>query len=244
MIGILGIFILLVLAKYTGSIEANCWIVGGFIILFSGAITHQLLEFKKDLNEFACHACIEGSICQRFCKSEKIYAIFAIGLSIIMSLSLISFLILADDFYIAILFMDIFVFHYIFTDFNKSNNQQLVKSATKVWKEIAINIGNVLLLVLMLIALELMHIKNIQINPEIFSIINDKVHHSCIIFQHLLRTLEFFNSSMYATRSIEGIGDSLFVFIYITSISMFPMIAITLLYKFGIKTYYKFRKEK
>jgi len=235
MIGIVLIFVLMMTVRLTTTFDLGCVGTGGYVFLFSGMIFHQLLEFKKDLVSFTCPACQEGSLCQKFCKSRFIYAIIALVLSVIMSLSLMTFLILSEKFYLLIIGMDMFVFHYLFTHWNLGKNAEVVEGASKVISEVAINFFNILLLIVMLVALELMYIKEVQMSPEIFSTINEQVHHSCKIFQHVLRTKEFTESSIYAMRSIQGIGDYLFAFFYVSTLSLFPMTAITLLYKFGIK---------
>ncbi len=243
MIGIIFIFVLMVVVRLTANLDLGCWLIGSFTILFTGAILHQLIEFKKDLNKFACPACADGSLCQKFCTSTKLYTIVAFVLSLIMAISLLSFLVLTEKFFLLIIGMDIFVFHYLFTHWNKTKTKELVKDATKVGGEIAINFFNILLLIIMLVALELMYIKDIHMNPEIFGVINDTVQHSCKVFQHIIRTKEFTDSSIYAMRNIEGIGNILFTFFYISTLSLFPMTAITLLYKFGIKIEYKYFKQ-
>ena len=245
MIGIIFIFILMVAVRLTTSLDYGCWTIGIFTVLFTGAIFHQLLDFKKDINKFTCPACVEGSLCQKFCQGRVVYGLIALGLSLTMTLSLLSFLILSEKFFLLIIGMDMFVFHYLFTHWNLTKNSELVHSANKLVSEVAINFFNILLLIIMLVALELMYIKDIQMSPEIFSTINETVQHSCKVFQHILRTKEFTDSSIYAMRSIDGIGDLLFVFFYISTLSLFPMTAITLLYKFGIKVERNvFRKDK
>ena len=121
----------------------------------------------------------------------------------------------------------------------------MTQKASQVGAEVAINILNIFLLIVMLVSLELMYIKEVIMTPEIFSTINETVQHSCKIFQHVLRTKEFADSSIYAMRSIDGVGDILFTFFYVSTLSLFPMTAITLLYKFGIKIEQSvFRKKK
>lgn len=235
MIGIITIFILMIAVRLTSDLEMGCCGTGFFTLLFTGAILHQLLDFKKDINKFTCPACVEGSLCQKFCKSRVLYGVIALVLSVTMSLSLLSFLVLSEKFFLLIIGMDMFVFHYLFTHWNETRSSELVEGANKVVSEVAINFFNILLLIVMLVALELMYIKEVQMSPEIFSTINETVQHSCKVFQHILRTKEFTDSSIYAMRTIDGIGDVLFVFFYISTLSLFPMTAITLLYKFGIK---------
>lgn len=235
MIGIIVIFMLMIAVRLTSSLEVGCWSTGIFTLLFTGAIFHQLLDFKKDINKFTCPACVEGSLCQKFCKSRVAYGLIALTLSLTMALSLLSFLVLSEKFFLLIIGMDMFVFHYLFTHWNETRSSELVDGANKVVSEVAINFFNIILLIIMLVALELMYIKEVQMNPEIFATINESVQHSCRVFQHILRTKEFTDSSIYAMRSIDGIGDVLFTFFYISTLSLFPMTAITLLYKFGIK---------
>ena|GEM_PF-3499219 len=245
MIGIVFIFLLMISVRLTASMDWGCWGIGTFTVLFTAMIFHQILDFKRQLNKFACPACIEGSLCRKFCESRVIYGLIALGLSLTMALSLLSFLVLSEKFYLLIIGMDIFVFHYLFTHWNLGMNSELVESANRVMSDVAINFFNILLLIVMLVALELMYIKEVAITPEIFSTINETVQHSCKIFQHLLRTKEFTDSSIYAMRNIEGVGDILFTFFYISTLSLFPMTAITLLYKFGIKTEQNiFRKNR
>ena len=239
MIGIIFIFLLMISVRLTTSLELGCWGTAGYAVLFSGMIFHQLMEFKKDVSSFACPACLEGSLCQKFCKSRVVYALIAVTISSVMAVSLLSFLVLTEKFFLLIIGMDMFVFHYLFTHWNLSKNRELVKGASKIVSEVAINFFNILLLIAMLVALELMYIREVQMSPEIFSTINETVHHSCRVFQHILRTKEFTDSSIYAMRSIDGIGNVLFAFFYISTLSLFPMTAITLLYKFGIKTQQK-----
>ena len=235
MIGIIIVFILMIAVRLSNTLNIDCWGTGFFTVLFTLAIWHQLLEFKRDLNKFTCPACVKGSLCQKFCKGKIIYGFISLVLSLVMTLSLLSFLILSEKFFLLIIGMDMFVFHYLYTHWNLSRSTELVENANKVVSEIAINFFNILLLIIMLVALELMYIKEVTMSPEIFSTINETVQHSCKIFQHILRTKEFTDSSIYAMRSIEGIGDFLFIFFYISTLSLFPMTAITLLYKFGIK---------
>jgi len=245
MIGIVLIFLLMISVRLTASLDWGCWGIGTFGILFTAMILHQLLDFKKQLNLFACPACKKGSLCQKFCESRVVYGLIAFGLSITMSVSLLSFLVLSEKFYLLIIGMDIFVFHYLFTHWNLGMNSELVENANSVISEVAINFFNILLLIVMLVALELMYIKEVLMTPEIFSTINETVQHSCKIFQHLLRTKEFMDTSIYAMRSIENVGDILFAFFYVSTLSLFPMTAITLLYKFGIKVEQNvFRKKK
>jgi len=233
--GIIAIFLLMVAVRLTANIEVGCWLIGLFTLLFTLMIWHQLIEFKKGLNLFICPACTEGSLCQKFCRGTKVYALIAFILSLVMSVSLLSFLILTERFFILIIGMDMFVFYYLFTYWNSSTSTELTKDAMRVASEIAVNFLNVLLLIIMLVSLELMYIKEVIMTPEIFGTINDSVHHSCKVFQHILRTKEFAEQSIYAMRNIDGIGDVLFAFFYISTLSLFPVTAITLLYKFGIK---------
>ena len=244
MFGLIAIFLLLVTVRLTANLEFSCWGISGFVLLFSLMIWHQLVEFKKALNLFACPACAEGSLCEKFCKSTIIYALFALVLSVVMSLSLISFLILTEKFYLLIIGMDMFVFYYLFNHWNAKRITELTESASKVGAEIAINILNIFLLIVMLVSLELMYIKSVDMSPDIFVNINETVHHSCRVFQHILRTKEFTESSIYAMRNIDNIGNILFAFFYISTLSLFPVTAITLLYKFGIKMNYKIGKPK
>ena len=225
----------MVAVRLTSSLDLGCWGIGSFALLFTLIILHQLIEFKRDVNKLTCPACLEGSLCQKFCKSTLLYSTIALILSTVMSISLLSFLILSEKFFILIIGMDMFVFHYLFTHWNLSRNNELVKDANKIVSEMAVNFLNIILLIVMLVALELMYIKEVQMSPEIFATINETVNHSCKVFQHVLRTKEFTDASIYAMRSIESIGDILFTFFYISTLSLFPMSAITLLYKFGIK---------
>jgi len=235
MIGIIVIFLLMIAVRLTSNLDFGCWGIGGFTLLFTAMILHQLLAFKRDINKITCPACTEGSLCQKFCQGKILYFFIALLLSVVMSLSLLSFLILSEKFYLLIIGMDMFVFHYLFTHWNQTKNKEFVKDANKVLSEVAINFFNILLLIIMLVALELMYIKEVQMSPEIFSTINETVQHSCKVFQHILRTKEFTELSIYAMRNIESIGDILFAFFYISTLSLFPMTAITLLYKFGVK---------
>ena len=244
MIGILFIFLLMVSVRLTTSLEIGCWGTVGYAVLFSGMIFHQLMEFKKDVTSFACPACLDGSLCQKFCRSRVVYALIALSISLIMSVSLLSFLVLTEKFFLLIVGMDIFVFHYLFTHWNLGKNRELVQGASKIVSEVAINFFNILLLIVMLVTLELMYIREVQMSPEIFSTINETVHHSCRVFQHILRTKEFTESSIYAMRNIKEIGNLLFAFFYISTLSLFPMTAITLLYKFGIKSQLKLFGKK
>ena len=245
MIGLILIFLLMISVRLTASLDWGCWGIGTFSILFTAMIFHQLLDFKKQLNKFTCPACIEGSLCQKLCKSRVIYGFVAFGLSLTMTISLLSFLVLSEKFYLLIIGMDIFVFHYLFTHWNLGMNSELVEKANRVISEVAINFLNILLLIVMLVALELMYMKEVRMSPEIFSTINETVQHSCKIFQHVLRTKEFTDVSIYAMRGIESVGDILFTFFYVSTFSLFPMTAITLLYKFGIKLEQNvFRKNK
>ena len=244
MIGIIIIFLLMLAVRLTASLDIGCWGTAIFTVLFSGMIFQQLLAFKKDVNTFVCPACLEGSLCKKFCNGTIIYALIALVLSSTMALSLLSFLVLTEKFFLLIIGMDMFVFHYLFTHWNLRKNSELVESANKIVSELAINFFNILLLIIMLVALELMYIKEVQMSPEIFSTINETVQHSCRVFQHILRTKEFTESSIYAMRSIDGIGDILFIFFYISTLSLFPMAAITFLYKFGIKTERKLFRRK
>jgi hypothetical protein len=243
MIGIIVMFILIVVVKFTAHLDFGCWLIGGFIALFAGIILHQLIEFKRDLNQFVCPFCADGSLCKSFCKSIKIYTIVAVVLSFIMSVSLLSFLILTDALFLAFVFLDIFIFYYIFTRWNRLQTKELVEDAKKVGSEAIINFLNVLVLIIALVSLELSNIKDVQFTPEIFEFINENVVHSCKIFRHILRTKEFMELSMYAIRNIGEIGAILFTFLYISSLSVFPMTAITLLYKFGIKIEYKIKSR-
>lgn len=244
MIGIIIIFLLMVAVRLTASLEIGCWGTAGFTLLFSVMIFQQLLAFKREVNTFVCPACLEGSLCKKFCNGTLLYAIIALIFSVTMALSLLTFLVLSEKFFLLIIGMDMFVFHYLFTHWNLNKNSELVESANKIVSELAINFFNIFLLIVMLVALELMYIKEVQMSPEIFSTINETVQHSCKVFQHILRTKEFTDSSIYAMRSIDGIGDYLFVFFYISTLSLFPMAAITFLYKFGIKTEYKLFRRK
>jgi len=233
--GIIVIFLLMVSVRLTATIDMGCWLIGGFTLIFTFAILHQLIEFKKGLNLFICPACTQGSLCQKFCQSTKLYGFIAFILSLIMSISLLTFLILTERFFILIIGMDMFVFYYLFTYWNSSKSTELTKNAMKVAGEVAINFLNVLLLIIMLVSLELMYIKEVIMTPEIFGTINESVQHSCKLFQHVLRTKEFTEQSIYAMRNIDGVGDILFSFFYISTLSLFPVTAITLLYKFGAK---------
>jgi hypothetical protein len=237
-------FALIVAVKLTTNLDAGCGLIGIFTLIFSSAILHQLIEFKKDLNKFACPACTDDSLCHKLCTSTKLYTIVAVVISLVMAISLLSFIVLAENFFLLIIGMDIFVFHYLFTHWNSTNTNELVQDAKKVGAEVIINFLNILLLIVMLVALELMYIKDVQMSPEIFGTINEQVQHSCKVFQHILRTKEFTDSSIYAIRNIDGIGNILFTFFYISTISIFPMTAITLLFKFGIKTEYRFFRKK
>ena len=109
MIGIVLIFLLMILVRLTASLEWGCWGIGTFTVLFTAMIFHQLLDFKQQLNKFTCPACIEGSLCQKFCKSRILYGLIAFGLSATMAISLLSFLVLSEKFYLLIIGMDIFV---------------------------------------------------------------------------------------------------------------------------------------
>ena len=242
--GILILFLLMVAVRLTATLDMGCWLIGAFALLFTSLIWHQLIEFKKGLNLFICPACTEGSLCQKFCRSTKVYGFISLILSLIMSISLLSFLILTERFFMLIIGMDMFVFYYLFTYWNSSKSTELTKDAMKVASEIAVNFLNVLLLIIMLVSLELMYVKEVIMSPEIFGTINETVQHSCKVFQHILRTKEFAEQSIYAMRNIEGIGDILFSFFYISTLSLFPVTAITLLYKFGIKFDQKYFTKK
>ena len=244
MVGIVLIFIMMVAVRLTADMPNGCWIIGGFTVAFSLMIWQQLIEFKRNLNKFTCPACAEGSLCQKFCRSTTVYGIFALGLSVIMSISLLSFLVLTQKFYLLIIGMDMFVFYYLFNHWNNTETAELTKDAMQVGSEIAVNVLNVLLLMIMLVSLELMYIKEVQMTPEIFGTINDTIHHSCKVFQHVLRTREFTDSSIYAMRNIEGVGSILFSFFYISTLSFFPITAITLLYKFGAKMQHRYFRRK
>jgi len=244
MFGLIIVFLLFVGVRLTSDLEFACWGTAGFTSLFSLMIWHQLLEFKKSLNLFACPACAKDSLCEKFCKSTIIYGLFALVLSVVMSLSLLSFLVLMEKFYLLIIGMDMFVFYYLFNHWNSTTITELTQKASQVGAEVAINILNIFLLIVMLVSLELMYIKHVEMSPEIFVNINETVHHSCRVFQHILRTKEFTESSIYAMRNIDDIGNILFAFFYISTLSLFPITAITLLYKFGIKMNYRLTKAK
>ena len=243
--GIIVVFLLMVAVRLTATMQVGCWLVLSFTMLFTLMIWHQLVEFKKALNLFACPACAEGSLCQKFCRSTLLYGLVALVISTVMSLSLISFLTLTEKFYFLIIGMDMFLFYYLFNHWNATAITELRENASKIGSEIAINLLNVLLLIILLVISELMYLKEVQLTPEIFGTINESVNHSCRVFQHVLRTKEFTESSIYAMRNIEGIGNLLFTFFYISTLSLFPVTGITLLYKFGIKMDYRiFQKRR
>lgn len=232
------VFLLLLSVPLTEKLHVGCVGIFVYTLIFSGMILQQLMELKKDINTFACPFCQPNSLCERFCKSVKLYAIFAFFFAVTISLSLITFLFLVTPFFYYIMFMDIFVAYYIFKSLAKSKTKQLVQHASKIYFEIIGNVLNISLLMVMLVTLEFQMSHNLHMSPEIFGYIVKNVNHSCTLFQHLLRTKELLDISIYGLRDIKGIGNWLFGFFYISTLSLFPLLGITLLYKFAVKFYY------
>jgi len=239
------VYLFLLSVKLTSGFEYSCIITSIYTILFSSLILNQLILLKKEINQIACPFCSQNSLCQKFCKSTKIYTLFALILSVIISLSLLSFLILADYYFLIVIAIDIFVFHYLYNHWNQQKiNTQLTPSGFNIYKELAVNFFNIFILLIMFVGLELYFMQNVQMSPEIFNTINETVQHNCKIFQHILRTRAFLDQSIEAMRQIDSIGHILFAFFYISTLSLFPMMAITFLFKFAIKTQYKIQGDE
>ncbi|KIM09392.1 MAG: hypothetical protein KU28_01890 [Sulfurovum sp. PC08-66] len=232
MVRLLTLFALFGLFYYLSTF--GCWWVLSFASIFAAMIWHQLLAFKRDINTFACPFCHEGSLCERFCRSVWLFGMVSAVMAIVMALSVMAFLTMMHPYFWVILFLDLFFFYTLMSRWNVSKSNQLKPQAMGIVGQLVVNMLNVALLTVAIMGVDWSVTPHHEIDAELFAYINAHVTHACTIFQHLLRTQAFLEHAIFGLRAIEGVGQWLFGFFYIASLSFFPLLGITLLYKFGL----------
>jgi len=243
MLILFAIFVLLLSVKLTASFNWGCIPIAVYMSIFAIFIFREIFDFRKSIQRLSCKFCLPNTFCEKLCKSNTIYSIFKIILAIIISISLIAFLISIDIIYFIAIFFDIFIIKWLYFSWQSNSAQkQVVEEATIIYSNFVVNVLNSVLLILIFIILELLKFEAVNMSPDIFYQINEKIKHSCQVFQHILRTQEFLNKSVYAIKEIEYIGNYLFAFFYISTLSLFPVTAITFLYKQGLKLNEKLKK--
>lgn len=228
-------FLLLLSLKFSALYNCQCYDILGYVSLFGLIITTQLIIFKRAFKTLFCIHCIEGSFCQKFCKSVVLYGFFALILGVVMALSLVAFLSLIDIYFFIFIFIDMLFFYFLYTRWNRSPNTQLKADASIFASHLVINVINSLVLIAFLVGFELFTLMEVHFSPDIFAHINNTIMHHCKLFQDILRTKAFMMETIYATRSIESIGEIIFAFLYVSTLSIIPMSAITMLFKFAIR---------
>lgn len=235
MIGIVIILFLLVGVRFTVDMDFGCWFIGAYISLFSVFILIQLYNLKKGINQFACPACVDGSWCKKICTGSLFFLPVGICLSVIMSISLVSFLVTINLHFIMYMIVDAVLFYMIINKINNNNYADITLKANAVVKEIVGNFFNILILTAFFVFVELYDAKDIPMDfVGICNGVEQTIHNSCGLFQDLLRTQEALQRVIFATKNINGIGEYLFPILYLSSLSLLPLTAITLLYRFGV----------
>jgi len=211
----------------------ECWRLGFFTLLFFCPLISQLIKFKKYKQAFS-YQYLEDSLIKKVLKGGVIILVI---LALIMSLSLVTFLIQLNEYFYIVLFIDIFVFHIIYKLSHNNFKSYVTEDGLKLVGAITTNFINTSILIISLITFDFLDVKHIDISPELFRTINSEVCNGCYVFQDLLRTQRFFSDLTYAIKSqnLGFIGDAIFVFFYITSLSIVPMTSITLIYMYSIE---------
>ena len=225
---------LLVGIKFTTSY--GCFAIIVYVLVVGMVIFSQLLYFKTQMEKFVCSSYFkDGSLLRKICVSKKIYWIVAFVLSLMLSLSLLIFVFLADKYTILLLFLDVFIIYLLYIIFNKSLHSQLEYNAQRVFAEMLVNALNMGIVFVGILFISFINIHDVQFNPKMLHVIHNEVYHACKLFRWYLRTKVLIGYSIDSLRSIGEFGTFIYSFVVITSISFFPITALTLYYKYFIR---------
>ena len=233
--------IFLIGIKFTTSFD--CLVVVVYVFAVAMMIFSQLLYFKAQMEKFICASYFkDGSLLRKICVSKKIYVIIAFFLSLMLSFSLLIFVFLADKYTIGLLFLDVFIIYFLYRVFNKSLQTQLEDNAHRVFAEMLVNALNMGIVIIGVLFLSFLNVHDIQFAPKMFYVVHDEVNHACKWFRWYLRTKVLIGYSIDSLRNIGDLGTVIYSFLVVTSISFFPITALTLYYKFFIRII--LRREK
>jgi len=243
LVGLVLSAVLLVGIKFTTSF--GCLVIVGYVFVVGMMIFSQLLYFKTQMEKFVCSSYFkDGSLLRKICVSKKIYVIVAFFLAIMLSFSLLIFVFLADEYMIGWLFLDVFIIYFLYVVFNKSLQTQLEENAHRVFAEMLVNALNMGIVIVGVLFLSFINVHDVQFSPKIFYVVHDEVNHACKWFRWYLRTKVLIGYSIDSLRNIGELGTIIYSFLVVTSISFFPITALTLYYKFFIRKLSLLRREK
>lgn len=153
---------------------------------------------------------------------------------IIASFSMMSFLYTVSSWFLLIVLLDMILFYFIYNSIDHKLSKEFTENALGFFKEISINFLSILFLLGFFIMISLVSVNSdLQLSPQLFEKVNQEINHGCLYFQHFVRTTYFFDLFVQSLMNLDGIGDLVFSFFYITSLSLFPFFAITLVFKFS-----------
>jgi len=231
MYGLVLSFLLLVLFKV---INNNCIFIFVFFIIFFSMIYYQLIDFKKKANDAFCPICKTGTICKLLCESNLSAKIVSVIIAMIASFSMMSFIYTVSSWFLLVILLDMIIFYFIYNSIDHKLSKEFKENALGFFKEISINFLSILFLLGFFIMISLISVNpDLQLSPQLFEKVNQDINHGCLYFQHFVRTTYFFDLFIQSLMNLDGVSGLVFSFLYITSLSLFPFFAITLVFKFS-----------
>ena len=211
----------------------GCITIGMTIVILSLIFTYQMSIFKTKMHEIVKDKiCEEGTFCYSFFNGKWKYRIVSFMISIPMAIALMIFLHDIEWVFFAFLVFDIFLFHYIYTHFFSLVSSQLTKNSAGVAGEIFINFFHIIILMFIVIVIYFNFMgEPSMINTHVYKSIVDNVKYPCVYFQDLLRTKALIEQTILSLQLIPDIGNYIFIYFYITSLSFFPALGITFIFK-------------
>ena len=241
-------FLVLILGLKLINENLGCIGVGVFIGVVGIIIFLQLMFFKSELEKWICSTYFkDGSIFKKICLSKIIYRIFAFIFSIFLAFSLFSFMYLADIYSLIFVFIDGVIIYFLYNILYRSSANHLQNNLQTLFIEIGINVMNSLIFIIIILISSYYH--RLDIAPDIniiSSYVHDHIYHSCQYFKWYIRTSAIINYFIDSILNINFISYQIRLYLYflftITSISLFPAVALSLYYKWFLRKSKKVEK--
>ncbi len=223
-----------VLLMLSFKIDLGCPTVVVYLVVFSYLIYSQIKEITLKIQVILCNAFFNtDTISFKMCLGKVAVSILTYASSLVMATSMLIFIYLSEAYFIILLFIDAFIFVWMYGRLMKTGfNNQLSEKTKESYQPILLSLVNVLILSIFYYSASLVFTKVYPMfSTDIPNVITNSINHSCHIFQAIARTMNYLDLNIHSLRSIGGVGSNLFTFIYLTGVSLLPFIGITWIYR-------------
>lgn len=231
-----GLLIFLYLSKYLfGDVLFPI-----LFVIFTGIISVRWLKIQTQIKEIRIDTVFKEKSPwhDRLMRWNTLLTIFCLLMAIFTSLSLFIFLFSVGKPYIAVLFLDGLFFLYINEKLRINLKGHLKSKPAILTNDLLVNFLNVVVLFVLyfLYSLLLEHFtvdfEHGVLDPNIPTWVQNNIHHSCYIFEKILRISVAFKLTFENLLSMDHWILLIYKIIHLLTMSFWPFVGITFFYRF------------